>query len=400
MTATKLRIALFSTLYPNGVRPGHGIFVETRLRHLLESGGAEARVIAPVPWFPFRHARFGNYSHYAAIPAAETHNGIPIVHPRYLVLPKIGMNLSPHTLARAGLAAARRLAAAGYDFDLIDAHYFFPDGVAAMMIGKAMNKPVVITARGTDINLIPDYSRPRAMIVRAARECAAIVTVSAALKDAAVRLGIDVGKISVLRNGVDLALFHPEDRQAARAQWKLTGFVVASVGNLIPTKGHDLAIQALTRMEDAILLVAGHGSEERSLRELAARLGVTERVRFLGAMPQSRLRTVYAAADCLVLASVREGWPNVLLEAMACGTPVVASRVGGVPEIVAVPESGLVVEERSVKALVNALETIRCQPPDRSATRAYAENFGWDATTAGQLAIFRRIVAPAVASDA
>jgi hypothetical protein len=169
-----IRTLLFSTLYPSSVRPSHGIFVETRLRHLLSSGEVETRVVAPVPWFPFRDPRFGEYARHAAVPAHEVRNGIDVAHPRYLLLPKAGMNLAPASLARAGLKAARRLIAEGYDFDLIDAHYFYPDGVAATMIGKALNKPVVITARGTDINLIPKYDRPRRMILQAAEDCAAI----------------------------------------------------------------------------------------------------------------------------------------------------------------------------------------------------------------------------------
>ena len=228
-----IRTLLFSTLYPNSTRPSHGIFVETRLRHLLASGQIETRVVAPAPWFPFRHPMFGEYARHAAVPRHEVRNGISVEHPRYLLLPKVGMNRAPHDLARAGLKAARRLIASGYDFDLIDAHYFYPDGVAASMIGKALGKPVVITARGTDINLIPEYPKPRQMILDAARDCAASITVCAALKDAIVGLGGTAEKITVLRNGVDLELFKPQDRQAARATFGMNNtFAIASVGQI------------------------------------------------------------------------------------------------------------------------------------------------------------------------
>ncbi|MDO8932730.1 MAG: glycosyltransferase, partial [Rhodocyclaceae bacterium] len=328
-----IRTLLFSTLYPNSVRPSHGIFVETRLRHLLASGAVETRVVAPVPWFPFRHPRFGEYAKHAAVPHYEERNGIKVEHPRYLVLPKIGMSSTPYTLARTGLTAAKELIASGYDFDLIDAHYFYPDGVAATMIGKALNKPVVITARGTDINLIPQYDKPRQMILQAARVCAAMITVSAALKDAIVGLGGTAQKITVLRNGVDLELFRPEDRQQAKAGFGMnTHFSIASVGHLVERKGHHLVLEAMPQLPDAELYIAGAGEENARLRALAARLGVVNRVHFLGAMPQAKLRMLYSAADCLVLASSREGWANVLLEAMACGTPVVATNVWGTPE--------------------------------------------------------------------
>lgn len=386
-----IRTLLFSTLYPSSVRPNHGIFVETRLRHLLASGEVETRVVAPVPWFPFKHPRFGLYARHAAVPEHEKLNGIDVIHPRYLVLPKVGMNLAPASLARAGLNAARKLIADGHDFDLIDAHYFYPDGVAATMIGKALNKPVVITARGTDINLIPQYEKPRQMILQAAGDCAAIITVSSALKDAIVSLGVTADKITVLRNGVDLELFHPEDRVAARAKFGVSRFVLASVGNLIPEKGHQLMIEALRDLPDAELLIAGGGAEEARLKALAASLGVASRMKLVGVLPQAELRSLYSAADVLVLASAREGWPNVLLEAMACGTPVIASAVGGVTEIVSSPEVGVLLDERSVSAIVRGVARLCEALPARSATRAYAEQYDWKPTTAGQLDLFHLV---------
>jgi len=387
-----IRTLLFSTLYPSSVRPSHGIFVETRLCHLLASGKVETRVIAPVPWFPFRHAWFGEYAKHAAVPAYEERNGIRVAHPRYLLLPKIGMNSAPYSLARAGLAAAKKLIAAGFDFDLIDAHYFYPDGVAATMIGKVLNKPVVITARGTDINLIPRFPKPRKLILQAAEDCAAMITVCRALKDALIALGAPADKITVLRNGVDLELFHPEDRQAARAELGIgAAFAIASVGHLIERKGHHLVIEALSKLPGAELYLAGAGEEETRLRALAQELGVSRRVHFLGLLAQDRLRTLYSAVDCLVLASSREGWANVLLEAMACGTPVVATNVWGTPEVVAAPEAGVLIEERSAEAITRGIAQLRAAMPDRHATRAYAERFGWQPTTEGQLALFQNL---------
>lgn len=388
-----IRTLLFSTLYPSSVRPTHGIFVETRLRHLLKSGEVETRVVAPVPWFPFKHPRFGDYAKHAAVPAHEVRNDIDVSHPRYLLLPKIGMNLAPASLARCGLAAARRLIEQGFDFDLIDAHYFYPDGVAATMIGKALNKPVVITARGTDINLIPQYPKPKQMILQAAADCAAMITVCQALKDALVKLGAPAEKITVLRNGVDLELFRPEDGRRARAKFGVNSeFVLASVGNLIPTKGHHLVIEALQSMPDVELLIAGRGPHESVFKSLSGRFGVADRVRFLGVLPQNELRWLYSAADALVLASAREGWPNVLLEAMACGTPVIASDVGGIKEIVLAPEVGVLMDEWGAAEIVKAVVRLRSALPTRSTIRAYAERFGWQPTTDGQLMLFRQIL--------
>ena len=386
-----IRILTFSTLYPSGVRPSHGIFVETRLRHVVETRQVEARVVAPVPWFPFVHQRFGQYAVVAQTPTQEHRNGLDVWHPRYCLLPKIGMTIAPFALAVGARGTAERLLQSGFDFDLIDAHYYYPDGVAAAILGRKLGKPVVITARGSDINQIPQHPIARKMILWAADRAVASIAVCAALKDEMVQLGARDSKIHVLRNGVDLELFRPVDRLPARAKFGMRGFAMASVGHLIPRKGHDLIVAALPMLPDATLHIAGAGPDEASLRALAARLGVTDRVRFLGAMSQQTLRELYCAADCLVLASSHEGWANVLLESMACGTPVVASNVWGTPEIVRSPEAGVLIDMRDPRAIANGVRELRTRDPDRAKTRRYAERFSWTETTDGQLALFKAI---------
>lgn len=385
-----LRVLCFSSLYPNAAQPVHGIFVENRLRHVLQSGAVEARVMAPVPWFPFAHPRFGAWADHARAPAAETRFGIEILHPRFIALPKIGMEIAPSLIYAALLGPLRRLQR-DWDFDLIDAHYFYPDGVAAARLAKAIGKPLMITARGTDISLISRYPGPRRRILRAAGEASALVAVCDALKREMVALGIDGDKISVLRNGVDLALFHPIDRQAARQAWGVDGKVILSVGHLIERKGHHLVVEALAGLPDVTLLVAGSGPEREALLGLAKSAGVADRVRLLGAVPHERLPELYSAADLLVLASSREGWANVLLEAMACGTPVVATDVWGTAEVVADPAAGWLVPVRSAEAIAGTVRAAFEALPGRRATRHYAEGFDWQATSEGQLALFRQL---------
>jgi teichuronic acid biosynthesis glycosyltransferase TuaC len=386
-----MKILTFSTLYPHAARPSHGIFVETRLRHLLASGKVESKVVAPVPWFPSRNARFGEYAVHARAPREEKRNGIEVLHPRYLLPPKIGMTIAPFLLAGAVKPVFDRMLRS-YAFDLIDAHYFYPDGVAAAMLGKRLGKPVVITARGTDVNLIPRYRLPRAMIRWAASRAAGMITVARALKDDLVRIGVPGERIEVLRNGVDLQLFRPVEREATRRRLGLSRTTLVSVGHLIPRKGHDLAIRALARLADMELVVVGDGAERAALGGLARDCGVGERVRFVGALPQDELRSYYGAADALVLASSREGWANVLLESMACGTPVVASTAGGSPEVVAAPEAGVLIAERTPEAVAEGVRRLLTAIPDRAATRRYAEQFSWDETTRGQLRLFERVL--------
>lgn len=390
-----MKLLTFSTLYPNAEQPAHGIFVETRLRYLIASGQVESRVVAPVPWFPLTGKRFGHYATLAKVPRSERRNGIQVSHPRYLVVPRVGMSLTPYTLAHAAKKEIGRIIDEGYDFDAIDAHYFYPDGVAAVMLGKYFGKPVVVTARGTDINLIPQFERPRQLILRAARDADGIITVCNALKDEMVQLGVAPDNIVPLRNGVDLERFQPVDRAQARATLGLAPgrFTLLSVGLLDPRKAHDLIIRALPMLPDVDLLIAGIGPERKNLEQLARELGVQARVKLLGAVPQTELKTYYNAADALVLASSREGWANVLLEAMACGTPVVASNVWGTPEVVAAPEAGVLMPERTPAGLVQALTRLRADYPDHAATRRYAERFGWQPTTQGQIDLFHSIMA-------
>ena len=388
-----MKLLTFSTLFPNAEQPNHGIFVETRLRYLLASGQAQARVVAPIPWFPSSNPRFGSYSRFAKVPKSDQRHGIDIVHPRFASVPKIGMTMAPMLLAQAVKPVIGRIIDEGYDFDVLDAHYFYPDGVAAVMLGKYFNKPVVITARGTDINLIPQFRLPRKMILWAAQNASGVVTVCNALKDEMVQLGVAADKITPLRNGVDLQRFQPMDRAAARATLGLERFTLLSVGLLDPRKAHDLIIKALPSLPEVDLLIAGTGPEKKNLEQLAQELGVADRVTLLGPVPQTELKTYYNAADALVLASSREGWANVLLEAMACGTPVVASNVWGTPEVVAAPEAGELMPERTPQGLVTALSKLRANYPDHAATRRYAERFSWDPTTQGQIDLFHSVMA-------
>lgn len=388
-----MKILLFSTLHPSSVRPIHGIFVEARLRELLKTGQVQARVVAPVPWFPFRAQRFGEYAQFAATPRVEQRNGVEVHHPRYLLLPKVGMNLAPYTMALGALRTVRRLQREGFDPELIDAHYYYPDGVAAGLLAKWLGKPFVVTARGTDLNLIPQFPFPRKLILETAARARASIGVCQALMDTLGELGADRAKLHTLRNGVDLERFVPEDRTEARQRLGLPvdGRYLLSVGHLIERKGHHVAIEALSHLPGVTLLIAGAGPQEGELKALAQHLGVAERVRWAGVVPQTDLKWWYSAADVLALCSSREGWANVLLEAMACGTPVIATNIWGTPEVVSKPAAGVLMGRRDAAALAAAWWQLHEQLPVREDTRAHAETFSWDSTTKGQLHLFHNI---------
>ena len=384
-----MNVLTFTTLYPNAVSPGHGIFVETRLRELLARHPVAAQVVAPVPWFPLRSARFGRYAGYARVPGREVRDGIVVHHPRYPVIPKVGMQLAPRLLAARGLRAVREVVDSGFDVDLVDAHYFYPDGVAAAAIARALGKPLIVTARGSDINLIATFEGPRRRILDAAAQAAAVVTVSEDLRARLLSMGVAPERVHTLRNGVDLARFRPApDRAALRRRLGYTRPTLLSVGNLVELKGHHLVIEALPALENVDLVIAGDGDMRGQLERLAHEHEVASRVRFVGRLPQAELVAHYGAADALVLASSREGWANVLLESMACGTPVIASAVGGNPEVVRSPEAGVLVRDREPGALAAACRTLLAGAPPRAETRRYAEGFSWDAVCDGLVRLF------------
>jgi teichuronic acid biosynthesis glycosyltransferase TuaC len=385
----KLRTVTFTTIYPNLARPRHGIFIEQRLRHLLATGEVESRVVAPSAWFPSGDPRFGSWSVFGRVPAAEMRFGIPVEHPRYLLLPKMGMTSAPLTMALAARPVLQELLRQGFDFDVIDGYYLYPEGVAAALLGLWFDRPVVLSVLGDDAITLPGFRLPRRMILWAVRRAAGVTAVCQALKDRLVEVGAPEEKIRVVLHGVNLEMFRPVDREAVRRRLGLSGRVLLAVGHVTRRKGQHLAVQALPHLPETTLLIAGDGWMEDLLREMARDLGVADRVRFLGNVEQEGLRDYYGAADALVLASSREGIANVLVESMACGTPVIATAVWGTPEAVSVPEAGVLMRDRSVDALVEAARRLFAGYPDRAATRRHAETFRWERTSRDHMEVLR-----------
>lgn len=387
-----MNILLYTSLYPNSAQIRHGIFVEQRLRHLLKTHDLKVKVVAPVPWFPFKHQIFGKYGIYAQIPSTETRHGFEVHHPRFLTIPVIGKYISPLLMAFFSYFRISRIKNQGFDFGLIDAHFIYPDGAAGIILGKLFRKPVTMTARGNDLSICPESFIPRVFIKWALKQCAATITVCQALASTAYDLGANKESVHVMRNGVDLDLFHPPaNREISRKKAGFDGFTLLCVGHFIERKGQYLVIKALQSLPDATLVLVGDGEMENQLRNLAKEVHVENRVRFLGGLPQNRLPAIYGMADCMVLASSREGLANVLLESMACGTPVVATPVWGTPEIVT-EEGGVLTKDRTVGAIVEAVETLRSINYDRQKVRKYAEQFSWQATSDAQYELFENLV--------
>lgn len=383
-----MKILTLSSLYPNVSTPGRGSFIENKLLHLKEYGGVESRIVSPLFHFPLFGRFMDGYQEFNSVPAEDIRQGLHIYYPKYFQIPAVSMTISPYFIAHACLPILKRLQTEGFDFDLIDAHYAYPDGVAACMLAHKLGKDFTITALGSDINILPNYAGPRRHIQKALKNAAAVIGVSRDLCEKMVTLGADPEKTHAVYNGVDLDLFCP----GAANRYGLSGTILLSIGNLIELKGHDLIIRALERLTDCSLIIAGSGPEEGNLKKLVADLGLASRVVFAGRLSQKELPALYNAADIFVLASRYEGMANVLLESLACATPLVATPIAGMEEVISCPEAGLIMDTRSVEDMVNAITKLRDHYPDKAKIRRYATRFNWRDTSAAQIEIFTRIV--------
>jgi teichuronic acid biosynthesis glycosyltransferase TuaC len=377
-----MHILTLSSLYPNSLQPVHAVFVRARMERFAQRHGHQLTVVAPVPYYPkLPFPTLATYDRLARVPSLETDRGYSLYHPRYLLTPKVGMRWYGDAMA-AGVTRLVRKIHAATPIDVIDGHYIFPDGVAAVRLGKELGIPVILSARGTDLNLYPRFPVIRERIRKTLQQSRHLICVCGELRAVAQELGLPHERISVIGNGVDTQLFHPGDAALARQKLGLPmgPKVLLSVGHLTERKGFHLVIEALAALPDKTirLCLAGDGPQRNELETLARRLGVSDRVLFGGAVGNRDLPTWYHAADFFILASSREGWPNVLCEAQACGLPAIATRVWGIPEILSRAELGMLVPERSAAALASALQKALATTWDRDAIAKTGMSRTWD----------------------
>lgn len=380
-----MRILTFTSLFPNSEKPAHGIFVFQRIAHLSQRPGNKVQVIAPVPYFP-RWLRWTRWKKEGQVPQEEKIGDLTVYHPRYLLLPKVSMPFHGLLMFLGSLRVALRLNREEY-FDCVDAHFIYPDGFAAVMLGKLLKVPVILSARGTDINLYPSFRLIRPMIRWALKHSAGLIAVSASLREVMLELGAPPSHVRVIGNGIDSNRFGPIDPPEARRHLGLpeTGQIVVSVGALIPRKGFHFLIPAIAqiapRLQGLRLYILGEGDYRSKLEGLIRECNVAAQVSLVGSVPNEQLRFWFSAASVSCLVSSREGWANVLQESMACGTPVVATRVWGAPEVIVSPELGLLVEQ-DTQAIAAALESALTKKWNRPAIARHAAKRTWQVVAA------------------
>ena len=392
-----MNILVFTSLFPNNQSPNHGIFIQQRLQHSMVQHGWNVKVMAPVPYYP--RGLGGWRAKYRKVVYHETCAGMEVWHPRYVMIPKIGMIFQGLFLFLSVWWQVRVLQRA-FPFDLIDAHYVYPDGFAAILLGWVTRVPVVVSVRGSDVNVFKDIPIIRQLIIWTLRKADSVIVVSEALKQVSMRLGVHEEKIRVIPNGVDPEKFFSIPQEEAR---KKIGFIgdgqslILSVCHLTENKGLDVLLEGLALLSEKTptlnwsLYIVGDGVERERLEFLAQSLGLASRVRFCGPVPHMQLVWFYNAADVCCLLSEREGWPNVIVESLACGTPVLATSVGGIPEIITSPKVGTLVPrkpEHVAKALKASLACTWSKPEILN----YAQQFRWSQTAGAVKEVFQSLL--------
>jgi glycosyltransferase involved in cell wall biosynthesis len=362
-------------------------------------------VLVPHPWVPPVVGKLSRkWQQYAQLPDEETIAGIKVLHPRRLVIPKVNswawMTVSVTLSYWRFLSHYLRFTDSPFHrFTHIEGHFALPDGFAAAFLGRRFGKPSIIHVRGTDIHTISQQSALlRFLTVWALRHADAIRAVSSDLAERTVKL-IDAGKrrsggtetvkkLWVVPNGVDLNKFRLMERQEAKRQLGLDDDkrYLLYVGRLVAVKGLDLLLDAFAQLvqnqRDVELVLVGDGAERHALAQRATTLGIRDKVNFVGAQPHERIVLWMNAGDVFCLPSHKEGLPTVLLESLACGTPVVATSVGGIPEVVADGQVGRLVHSRDPREMAACIEEVLETPWDRQQLRNYvAERFSFEVVT-------------------
>jgi len=393
-----VRILVLSSVFPNATQATLGVFVHARVARMAQR--SEVVVVAPVPWFPLNRLLRGRARN--DVPARERQGTLTVYHPRFLSVPAVLKCLDGFLYFLSVLPHVWRLRRS-FAFDLIDAHFTYPDGIAACLLGKVFRCPVSVTLRGTLVPL-SRYRLRRPQLAWTLRRVDRILAVSESLRELALRLGAPAGRIRVIPNGVDTATFAPGSRHEARAALGLPAArpILISVGILSPRKGHQRVLAALPEVlrhyPDLLYVVVGGPSGEGDtgplLRRTIEELRLADHVRLVGSRPPGEIARWLAAGDVFCLATSNEGRPNAVMEALACGVPVVTTRVGGNAEIIEEGRNGLLVPLDDSAALSRALVTALKTDWNHAAIAAPWQARSWDRTATEVLREFASLVGP------
>lgn len=376
-----MKILTFTTLFPNKELPNYAVFVKERIVNIAAL--CDIRVVAPVPWHKS-----------SRMPKEEIIEGVKVYHPRYFMTPKIFRSLYGFFMFFSLFMYVKHLKKE-FDFDLIDGHFVYPDGLAAVLLGRVMGVKVCLTARGTDINWYPRFNLIRKLIRYTLNRADCLISVNSDLKEKMIALDAPEDKIHVIPNGIDFRKFYLISRAMARGETRLplNRKLVLSIGNLIEAKGFDVLIKAISKVRraDVDLFIIGEGPYRKKLELLIKKLSLGERIKLLGALPQAELYKWYSSCDLFCLMSLREGRPNVVLEAMACGVPVVSMNRWGLSEIIK-KETGMLLDSYEPEAAARAIEDVLSLNWNREKIALSVQHLDWKKTANALIGLFNSLV--------
>jgi glycosyltransferase involved in cell wall biosynthesis len=331
-----MRTLIITKIFPNCLEPLSSPF--NRLQFAALRQWCEVEVLATIPWFPGVSAceRWSPAAKLVSVPSQESIDGLRVLHPRFAYLPKIG-----HAIA--GPLYAASLAAATLKYrgrvDVVLGSWAYPDGYAAVVLAELLGVPCVIKLHGSDINVLAQWSGPRRRMQWALPRADRVVAVSRSLATAAIALGVAAERVDLVPNGIDRSMFYPRDRAEARRILGLPARrLLLYVGHLAQNKGAFDLIRAFGTLShelaDVQLVMVGDGEDAAECGRVARATSASDRIHLVGPVAHEEIPTWLAACDVLALPSWHEGTPNVILEALASGRSVVASDVGGIPDVV------------------------------------------------------------------
>jgi teichuronic acid biosynthesis glycosyltransferase TuaC len=391
-------LLVLSRNFPNPILPFLGLWVEGLVRHTQKY--CDLRVVSPVPYSPPLSKWLGHYGQYRSVPQWQTRHGIDVFHPRFLLGPGYSLHRFESQTYYRGVAQQIESLWRQTPFDLIHAHCIYPDGVVAVQLGQRYRVPVVITEHALWHPWLDEYPSVRRRAVWAAKTCAAHIIASQGLKDSVARFAGQSQQMRSIPIGVDISVFTPPSSESLRQPHQ-----ILYVGRIKFSKGVDYLLKAmcwLVKIQPDIKLRLVGGSlwgyqspEELQLRSLAQELGLNDSVEFLGAKPPAEVAAFMQSSSLLVLPSLRESFGAVLVEALACGTPVVATRCGG-PEDIVNESVGVLVPKQNEQALAEAITHVLHHrheyKPEHLRTYA-AQRYAWERVTEQTINLYQEVLA-------
>ena len=388
-----MKVLSISHMFPNNINPNNGIFVKERIKYISKK--IELKVVAPLPYFPMNHL-LNKYGGTNKVKKKENFDTLSVYHPKYFCIPKFFKFLDGYFYYFSTNDFFYRSIDAN-NIDLLDFHWVYPDAFAGLKWAKRFNKKIVITIRGNESICYFEKSLRKKMLINTLKSVDHVIAVSTDMNDKVVNeYGIDEAKVTVISNGIDNQKFYVIDKDEARrlCNLELDKKYILSLGRLSHEKGLEYLFKAFSTLNnnDIILVVVGDGPLKGKLKKMAHDLNIADSIRFVGSVSHEDTYKWYNAADVYCLASLGEGCPNTIIESLACGTPVVSTQVGGIPDLVPTEDYGFLVHAGDEVSLSKALEKALNRDWDRSHIADFGRQNTWDQVADRVIEVFKKVL--------